>query len=76
MKGLKLFFEEYIKASGDREIADVVAPFFAFRSAVVANPVFYPELSTEVRKKIFNFANKVLSEDKFEAERMNEYIED
>src|SRR3990172_11378571 len=40
LEGLRLFFDEYIKASGDEELPQVVAPFFAFRAAVVANPVF------------------------------------
>jgi len=31
LEGLKLFFEEYIKATGDGEITGVVAPFYAFR---------------------------------------------
>ncbi len=64
-EGLELFFEEYIRTSGDREITEVVAPFFAFRAAVVANPVFYPELSPEARRKIFRFADSVLSSDIF-----------
>ena len=73
-EGLELFFEEYIRASGDREITEVVAPFFAFRAAVVANPVFYPELSPEARRKIFRFADSVLSNDAFSVERVNEYL--
>jgi hypothetical protein len=73
-EGLELFFEEYISASGDKEIAEVVAPFFAFRAAVVANPVFYPELSPEARRKIFHFADSVLSNDTFSVDRVNEYL--
>ena len=73
-EGLELFFEEYIGASGDREITEVVAPFFAFRAAVVANPVFYPELSPEARLKIFRFADSVLSSDTFSFKRVNEYL--
>ncbi len=74
LEGLNLFFEEYKKTSGDTEITEVVAPFFAFRAAVVANPVFYPDLSAEARKKIFRFTNSILSVDNFEALRVNEYI--
>ncbi|MEC4676100.1 MAG: phosphotransferase [Nitrospirota bacterium] len=74
LEGLNLFFEEYKKTSGDTEITEVVAPFFAFRAAVVANPVFYPDLSAEAREKIFRFTNSILSVDNFEVRRVNEYI--
>ncbi len=70
-QGLELFFKEYIRASGDEEITGVVAPFFAFRAAVVANPLFYPELSPEARQKIFLFADSVLSSDTFSVEMLD-----
>jgi hypothetical protein len=75
LEGLKRFFAEYIQASGDKEITRVVAPFFAFRAAVVANPVFYPELSTEARIQIINYARSILSENTFEVEKVNDYIQ-
>ncbi len=74
LEGLKLFIDEYIRLSGDAEILEVTAPFFAFRCAVVANPVFYPDLSAEARTKIFNFARAVLSADRLEVDRVNEYL--
>ncbi len=74
LEGLNLFFDEYIKASGDTEITEVVAPFFAFRGIVVANPVFYPELTSEQRRLLFRFVNKVLDDDRFEFKRTNDYL--
>jgi aminoglycoside phosphotransferase (APT) family kinase protein len=74
LEALRMFFEEYIKASGDQEITGIVAPFFAFRAAVVANPVFYPELTADARKMIFAFAKTVLSEETFDFFRVNDYI--
>jgi hypothetical protein len=74
LEGLELFFDEYIRASGDKEITGVVAPFFAFRAAVVANPVFYPDLSAEARTQIFSFTRNVLSADNFEVEKVSQYI--
>ena len=71
---MNLFFDEYIKASGDLEITNVVGPFFAFRGAVVANPVFYPEITSEQRKLIFRFVNNVLKTDEFEFKRINDYL--
>ena len=74
LEGLNLFFDEYIKASGDTEITEVVAPFFAFRGVVVANPVFYPELTSEQRSLLFRFVNNVLEDDRFEFKRTNDYL--
>ncbi len=73
-EGLRLFFDEYIGRSGDNELVGVVAPFFAFRAAVVANPLFYPDVSSEVRKRIFRFARNVLEAEKFEVDKVNDYI--
>lgn len=74
LEALHLFFNEYVTLSGDRELYEVLAPFYAFRGVVVANPVFYPTVTSEVRRKIFNFVRSVLSTDRFEVERVNEYI--
>jgi hypothetical protein len=74
LDGLRLFFEIYVTLTGDQEIYKVVAPFFAFRGAVVANPVFYPELTTEQRGIIFKFINNVLDDDRFELKRINDYL--
>jgi hypothetical protein len=72
--GLNLFFEEYIRLSKDDELFEVLALFFAFRGAVVANPVFYPDLSMEARNKIFKFIRSVLLSDRFQPDKVNEYI--
>jgi hypothetical protein len=73
-EALILFFDEYRKASGDDEITGVVAPFFAFRSAVVANPVFYPELSPQQRAVIFRFCKSVLTRETFDPEEIESYL--
>ncbi len=74
LEGLNLFFEEYVMQSKDVELFEVLAPFFAFRGAVVANPLFYPDLSADARNKIFRFVRNVLSDDKFEISRINKYL--
>ena len=74
LEGLQLFFREYLKATGDVELLEVLAPFFAFRGVVVANPIFYPDVTHEVRRKIFCFVKSVLSCTRFEVSRINEYI--
>ena len=73
-EGLKLFFERYVNLTGDDELYSVAAPFYAFRGAVVANPVFYPDLTLEQRRLIFRFVNNVLDDDRFDIERVNDYL--
>jgi hypothetical protein len=73
-EGLTLFFEEYTRASQDEELFEVLAPFFAFRGAVVANPVFYPDISSETRRTVFTFIRNVLLADRFEPRRVNDYL--
>jgi hypothetical protein len=74
LEGLRLFFDEYAAASGDEGITEVAAPFFAFRVAVVANPVFYPELTQEQRMLLFRFCTRVLNEECFRPENINSYL--
>ncbi|MDI6801580.1 MAG: phosphotransferase [Thermodesulfovibrionales bacterium] len=74
LQGLNLFFDEYVRQTNDNELFEVVAPFFAFRGTVVANPIFYPELTIEARNKIFRFVQHVLTSRKFEAEKIKDYI--
>jgi aminoglycoside phosphotransferase (APT) family kinase protein len=73
---LKLFYDEYVTITGDSEVFEVAAPFYAFRGAVVANPVFYPDVTQETRRRLFNFINGVLDDDSFKIERINRYIEE
>ena len=74
LEGLNLFFEEYIKLTGDTQLLEVVAPFFAFRGVVVSNPVFYPELTSEQRRLLFSFVKNVLDNERFELERIHDYF--
>jgi aminoglycoside phosphotransferase (APT) family kinase protein len=74
LDALRLFCRQYVEKTGDKEILEVSAPFFAFRGAVVANPVFYPELSAEGREKIFGFVKGVLDDRAFSPERVNDYM--
>lgn len=74
LEGLKLFFNEYVKLSGDNEIYEVLAPFFAFRGAVVANPVFYPEVTPKQRKMIFRFVHSVLDSERFIPAKVRDLI--
>ena len=61
--------------SGDREMASVIAPFLAFRGLVLANPLWYPQLQTRIRRQLINFARMVLATDRFQPLRVNEYCD-
>lgn len=67
------FWDAYLERSGDAELAEVVAPFFAFRALVMANPLWYPALSPEVRGKVLRFALNVLADVRFDPVRANAY---
>ncbi len=70
----RLFWENYLRKTGDREILEVVQPFYAWRGLVVASPIWYPNLSRDVRVKLFNFIKCVLQCERFDLERVGSYI--
>ncbi len=71
-EALKLFYNEYMTQTGDYELLKVVQPFYAFRAAVVGNPIFYPDVSPYRRRIIFNFMKNILRYDIFELDSVQE----
>lgn len=69
-----LFWRNYLDKSEDEEILEIVQPFYAWRSLVLASPVWYPNLSVELRRKIFRFATKILKTKKFDIENVDSYL--
>lgn len=69
------FWSRYLTATGDEEILEVAAPFFAFRGLVIASPVWYPNLEEETRRKIFAFIRNVMRETTFDPSSVNAYAE-
>ena len=67
------FWARYLERSGDAEILEVAAPFFAFRALVIANPLWYPALEAGVRRKVLDFALNVLAAPRFDPARAGEY---
>lgn len=65
------FWERYLERSGDREMPEVIAPFYAFRALVIANPVWYPNLDEALRRRIFDFMLAVLDAGRFDPARVN-----
>jgi hypothetical protein len=70
----ELFFDNYIERTGDRELLEVIQPFYVFRSLVVASPIWYPNLDHGVRTKIFNFINNILDNEVFDYQDVNSYL--
>ncbi len=67
------FWDRYLEKTGDREILDVAAPFFAFRGLVMASPLWYPDLSEAVRRKLLAFIMAVLDGPTFNPREVNAY---
>jgi hypothetical protein len=50
------FIDQYLESSGDRELLEVLPPFFAFRALVIAHPRWYPHLTDGTRSALLRFA--------------------
>ncbi|MDG6908695.1 MAG: aminoglycoside phosphotransferase family protein [Nitrososphaerota archaeon] len=69
------FLGSYLSGSNDQEILEAMPLFYTFRCLVIASPVWYPSISSEVRRKIFNFATNVLDAGRFDPNHVNNYFE-
>ncbi len=67
------FWEVYLERSGDDRVLQTTAPFFAFRGLVLASPLWYPNLTVDVRRTIFRFVQSVLSDTWFDPANVNRY---
>jgi hypothetical protein len=67
------FWDLYLEKSGDVEMLQVAAPFFAFRGLVMASPLWYPALPDAVRQKLLTFVVAVLESDHFDPHKVNQY---
>jgi len=68
------FWETYLVQTGDDEILSVIQPFYAWRALVVAHPVWYPDLALSVREALFRFIENVLERERFEPDRIDDYL--
>ena len=60
------FWIEYLERSRDRELLDVVAPFLAWRCLVLANPVWYPNVTGGARSRLLDFVEQTLQKQRFD----------
>lgn len=70
----KEFIRTYMEKTGDSQMFQAMPLFYTFRALVIASPLWYPTLSRETRRKIFNFAHNILNEGRFDPARVNEYL--
>ncbi|MFH1736848.1 MAG: phosphotransferase [Actinomycetota bacterium] len=68
------FMDEYLEKTGDADLCRVIQPFYAWRGLVVASPIWYPNLSDDIRRKLFNFINDVLETDVFDYLKIDDYL--
>lgn len=78
---LNIFVGRYFHLSNDKGMEEVIAPYWAFRAAVLCNPYFYSDeffkgglKADVVRREIINFALNALRAERFDWKRINEYI--
>jgi aminoglycoside phosphotransferase (APT) family kinase protein len=71
----RLFLRTYFEKIPDHDFFEVTQPFFAFRVLVLANPVFYPDDTTETKRKLLNFGLSVLETKSFNMGKISAYIE-
>ncbi|MBD3253038.1 hypothetical protein GF386_04865 [Candidatus Pacearchaeota archaeon] len=76
-----IFWNNYFKKTKDREMRKIIAPYFAFRTAVVCNPLFYnddffggSEKAGNIRRKLIKFSLNILRDNEFKPEKINHYI--
>lgn len=72
----KLFIKNYLEKTKDDEILTLIQLFYVWRALVIANPIWYPNLPLEIRKKIFNFIDNLLEIEVFQTEKVNNYFLD
>jgi len=70
-----LFWRNYLNRTHDEEILDVVQPFYAWRSLVIASPLWYPKLTVETRSKILSFATRMLKTKTVDLDDFEHYFE-
>ena len=68
----RAFLDAYVEQSGDRELYEVLPPFFAFRALVIAHPRWYPTLQDATRRTLLGFARTMAGPGAFDPARLPE----
>jgi hypothetical protein len=70
----RAFLDAYLEGSQDRELPEVLPPFFAFRALVIAHPRWYPTLSDSIRRALLGFARAMAGPGRFDPARVFELL--
>jgi hypothetical protein len=68
------FWDRYNELSHDEALPGAIAPHFAFRALVLANPLWYPHEPESVRRMLFRFLFATLESDRFEPDRIPQML--
>jgi aminoglycoside phosphotransferase (APT) family kinase protein len=68
------FWANYLTLRLDEQLQSVIQPWFAWRALVLASPIWYPDISEDVRLKLLRFARTVLSAKRYNYRKVNQYI--
>jgi hypothetical protein len=71
----RLFLKSYLEKMPDDGFFEVAQPFFAFRVLVLANPRFYPNDTSEIKRKLLNLGHAILESERLEVEEFSCYDE-
>ena len=66
----RAFLDAYLDASGDRELFEVLPPFFMFRALVIAHPRWYPTLTESTRRILLDFARAMADAPAFDPDHL------
>lgn len=69
------FWGRYLELQPDDELVEAIQPWFAWRALVLASPVWYPTISDDTRRKLLNFARRVMMVDRYDFRAVNRYLE-
>jgi len=65
-------WSRYLRATGDHELLEVVAPWLAWRALVIANPRWYPQLSQRGRDRLLSWVERALATRRFDPSSADE----
>jgi hypothetical protein len=71
----QVFLEAYLEKTNDAGFFEIAQPFFAFRVLVIANPKFYPDDTSDTKRKLIDFGLSVLETEKFDTQNISDYME-
>jgi len=61
----EIFLKKYLELTNDQEILELIPLYWTTRSVIIFCPIFYPDITDEVRRNMYLTAMKIADEDKF-----------